>query len=98
VAAGVVAMSLAECLYDSIQGPLASSLAPGELLGRYMAVVGFSWQFGFIVGPTVGGVLLGASPNALWPVMSVVCASAGAYALLLEPRLPVGVRATPLRT
>jgi MFS family permease len=98
VAAGVVAMSLAECLYDSIQGPLASSLAPVELLGRYMAVVGFSWQFGFIVGPTVGGVLLGASPNALWPVMSVVCASAGAYALLLEPRLPAAVRATPLRT
>jgi hypothetical protein len=98
VVAGVVAMSLAECLYDSIQGPLAASLAPGELLGRYMAVVGFSWQFGFIVGPTVGGVLLGASPNALWPVMSVVCASAGAYALLLEPRLPAGVRATPLRT
>jgi dipeptide/tripeptide permease len=97
VAAGVVSMSLAECLYDSIQGPLASSLAPAELLGRYMAVVGFSWQLGFIVGPTVGGALLGASPNALWPVMATVCGAAGAYALLLEPRLPAGVRLTPVR-
>jgi MFS family permease len=98
VAAGVTLMSVGECIYDSIQGPLAASLAPAELLGRYMAVVGFSWQFGFIVGPTVGAAILGAWPNALWPVMSVVCASAGAYALLLEPRLPAGMRATPLRT
>jgi MFS family permease len=98
VTAGVVAMSLAECLYDSIQGPLASSLAPAELLGRYMAVVGFSWQLGFIVGPTAGGILLGASPDALWPVMALACSAGGAYALLMEPRLPPHVRATPSLT
>ena len=63
-----------------------------------MAVVGFSWQLGFIVGPTVGRALLGASPNALSPVMATFCGAAGAYALLLEPRLPAGVRLTPIRT
>jgi hypothetical protein len=50
--AGLVAaigvFSLAECLYDAVYGPLVSNLAPPDLLGRYMAVSGFLWQFGFM--------------------------------------------------
>ena len=95
--AGIVSMSIAECLYDAIQGPLVSDLAPGDLLGRYMAVMGFSWQLGFIVGPSVGGVLLAVAPDLLWPVMAAVCALAGGYALLIERRLPDAARRTPRR-
>lgn len=94
VAAGIVAMSLGECIYDSIQGPLVSDLAPADLLSRYMAVSGFSWQLGFIVGPALAGAVLGADPDALWPLMSGLCLAGAAYALVLERQLPEGVRRT----
>ena len=96
LAAGIVVMSLGECLYDAIQGPLVSDLAPEGLVVRYMAVMGFSWQLGFIVGPAAGGAIMGAEPLALWPLMAVVSAGGAVYALRLERRLPDEVRVTPL--
>ena len=95
--AGVLTMGVAACLYDAVQGPLVSDLAPPDLLGRYMAMNGFSWKLGFIIGPAVGGFLLGLEPAALWPVMAVVCALAGGYALVLERRLPPDARRNPRR-
>jgi len=95
--AGIFTLSLAECLHDAVQGPLVSDLAPPDLLGRYMSVMGFSWQLGFIIGPAVGGLLLSLEPAALWPVMSMVCLLAGGYALMLERRLPTHARRNPRR-
>jgi len=97
IGAGIVAMSFGECLYDSIQGPLVSDLAPAGAIGRYMAVSGFSWQLGFIVGPALAAAVLGAEPYALWPVMASLCVLASLYALLLERRLPESVRVTSRR-
>lgn len=97
IGAGIVAMSFGECLYDSIQGPLVSDLAPAGAIGRYMAVSGFSWQLGFIVGPVLAAVILGAEPYALWPVMASLCALASLYALGLERRLPESARVTSRR-
>jgi len=94
---GIFTLSLAECLHDAVQGPLVSDLAPPDLRGRYMSVMGFSWQLGFIVGPAVGAFLLGLEPAALWPVMSALCALAGGYALVLERRLPPSARRNPRR-
>jgi MFS family permease len=73
LAAAFVVFGVAECLYDAVQGPLVAALAPEGLLGRAMALSGFSWQLGFIVGPAAGGFLLGAAPLALWPV-AAACA------------------------
>jgi MFS family permease len=97
LAAGIASMSLGECLYDSIQGPLVSDLAPEGLVGRYMAVMGFSWQLGFIIGPGLGGAVLGAEPLSLWPLMSVVCLAGALYATRIEPLLPARARLTPTR-
>jgi MFS family permease len=97
IGAGIVAMSFGECLYDSIQGPLVSDLAPAGAIGRYMAVSGFSWQLGFIVGPALAAAVLGAEPYALWPIMASLCVLASLYALLLERRLPEPVRLTSRR-
>ncbi|MCI0687289.1 MAG: MFS transporter [Sporichthyaceae bacterium] len=94
---GIFTLSLAECLYDAVVGPLVSDLAPPDLLGRYMSVMGFSWQLGFIIGPAVGAFLLGLEPVAVWPVMSLVCVMAGGYALVLERRLPTDARRNPHR-
>jgi MFS family permease len=97
IGAGIVAMSFGECLYDSIQGPVVSDLAPAEALGRYMAVSGFSWQLGFIVGPALGAFVLGAEPYALWPLMAGICVLASLYALVFERRLPEEARRTTRR-
>jgi MFS family permease len=93
--AAIFVFSVAECLYDAVQGPLVAALAPADLLGRYLAVTAFSWQFGFIVGPAVGAILLAANPLALWLVAAVACVCAGIGAIRLDRRLPVGARVTP---
>lgn len=96
-AAAIVSFSFAECLYDSIQGPLTAALAPAGLTGRYMAANGFSWQLGFIVGPGLGGAVLAAQPFALWPAVSVLSLVGAAYALRLDGSLPSAHRQTPRR-
>ncbi len=94
-AAGIVAMSVGECVYDSIQGPLVADLAPEGLIVRYMAVMGFSWQLGFIVGPAAGGAVMGAEPLAWWPLTAALSLVGALYALRLDRLLPDAVRVTP---
>jgi len=93
--AAVLVFALGECLYDTIVGPLVADLARDGLRGRYMAVNGFAWQLGFIAGPGVGGLILDAHAQALWPAAAGLCVLTAAGALLLEAHLPAGVRVTP---
>jgi MFS family permease len=93
--AAIAVFSFGECLYDTVQGPLTADLAPEGATGRYMALNGFSWQLGFITGPAIGAVILGAAPHALWVVAAVACCLAAVASLRLERRLPDRVRRTP---
>ncbi|MGH3020749.1 MAG: MFS transporter [Gaiellaceae bacterium] len=97
VAFGVAAVvfGLGECFQGPVQGALVADLAPPRLRGRYMAVSTISWDIGFIIGPAVGGFILGAEPLALWPLAAVVCLAAGAGALALDRSLPGHLRLTP---
>jgi len=95
--AGIVVLSFAECIYDSVRTPLIADLAPDGLQGRYLAGAGFSWQLGFIVGPAAGAAILGAEPWALWLVAASICGVAGTGALRLDAVLPGPVRVTPRR-
>jgi MFS family permease len=95
LALAIGVFSLAECLYDAVYGPLVSDLAPPELLGRYMAVSGFSWQFGFIVGPAAGAVLLSLTPAGTWLIAAAGCVGAAWYALRPDRQLPDRARRTP---
>jgi MFS family permease len=92
-----VSLAVGECLYDSIQGPLAAALAPERLMGRYMAANGFTWQLGFIVGPAVGGLALARAPYALWIGAAALALAGAAYALRLDRLLPAEHRRTPAR-
>jgi MFS family permease len=88
--------AVGECLHGTVQGPLVSDLAPRRLLGRYMALSSSSWQVAFVIAPASGGFILQAEPFALWPIAAAVCLAGGAYALVLERRLPRDFRRTPL--
>lgn len=93
--AAAAVFGLGECFQGPVQGALVADLAPPRLRGRYMAVSTISWDIGFIVGPAVGGFVLGAEPLALWPLAAVVCLVAGAGALALDRSLPGHLRLTP---
>jgi hypothetical protein len=94
--AAIAVFSVAECLYDAVQGPIVADLAPDGLVGRYMALNAFSWQLGFITGPPVAAAVLGAAPNAVWPLAAAVCVLGSLGALRLERRLPEEAVATPV--
>jgi predicted MFS family arabinose efflux permease len=96
VAAGII-FGAGETLQAPTQPPLVADLAPDRLRGRYFALGSMSWSVGGIVGPAVGGALLGWHPLAVWPSAAAVCVVAIAGCLLLERNLPEAVRRTPRR-
>ncbi len=94
--AAIALFSVAECLYDVVQGPIVADLAPTDLVGRYMALNGFSWQLGFITGPAVAATVLGVEPHGVWLLAAGVCLLGAAGAHRLERRLPAEAAVTPV--
>jgi MFS family permease len=83
IGAAMVAYAVGECLYTAVLTPTAAAIAPNELRGRYLGVMGFAWQAGFTVGPAAGGFLLGRVPLAFPVAGAVACA----LLALVLPRL-----------
>jgi MFS family permease len=99
-AAGVMIVAtmvfgVGECLQGSTQGALTADLAPERLRGRYFALSAMSWSLGSVLGPAVGGPLLGWQPDAVWPLAAGVCLLSGVACLRIERQLPERVRRTP---
>ena len=97
IGAAVVVFAVGECLHGTIQGPVVADLAEPRLMGRYMALASLSWQFGFLLGPAVGGAILDAQPVALWLLMAGACLGGSVWALALERRIPERFHRTPRR-
>ena len=93
--AAIALFSLAECLYDAVQGPIVADLAPEGLVGRYIALNGFSWQLGFITGPAAAAAVLGANPHAVWLLAAGLCLVGALGAYRVERRLPGEAAVTP---
>jgi predicted MFS family arabinose efflux permease len=91
----IVVYGVGECLYSAVVVPTVAAIAPESLRGRYLAVMGFSWQGGFMLGPALGGVLLASGPIALPTVFAAVCAVAVIAALMIERALPLDHLRTP---
>jgi MFS family permease len=89
-------LSIGECLYDAIYGPLVADLAPEGHMGRYMATSGLGWQLALIAVPGLSGLLLGAAPLLLWPVATALALALALATLRLD--LPVPARRTATRT
>jgi MFS family permease len=91
----IVVFSIGECLHGAVNNPLIADLAPGHLIGRYMALRTSAWQLGFLAGPAIGSLLLARSPTALWIGCAGACALAAMGFLLLERQVPAEAAITP---
>jgi len=72
--AAMVVYAIGECMQVALTAPLAAAIAPERLRGRYLGVIGFAWQAGFLVGPAVGGFLVGRRPLLLPLAAASACA------------------------
>src|SRR6266516_2568166 len=89
VLAGVaIVIAVAECGQFIVLGPLVAEIAPPHLLGRYMSLYQLSFMVGVALGPAVGGVLLGTSPDTIWWGGAFALALTGAGFLRLGNRIP----------
>jgi MFS family permease len=93
--AAVMVFGVGECLQGATQGALTADLAPERLRGRYFALSAMSWSLGSVLGPAVGGPLLGWRPDAVWPLAAAVCLLSALACLRIERLLPEAVRRTP---
>jgi MFS family permease len=99
VLAGVaILIAIAECGQFIVLGPLVAEIAPPHLLGRYMSLYQLSFMVGVALGPAVGGVLLGTSPDTIWWGGALALALTGAGFLRLGNRIPDPLVPTKSRT
>jgi MFS family permease len=95
-----IVIAVAECGQFIVLGPLVAEIAPPHLLGRYMSLYQLSFLAGAALGPAVGGVLLGISPETIWWGGALAMALTGAGFLRLGNRIPDPLSpttSTPLR-
>src|SRR5229473_2148697 len=85
-----------ECLYSAIVVPTAAALAPDHLRGRYLGVVGLAWQTGFMLGPSLGGAVLGAFPLGLPVICAAVCLLAALVTGAVDRALPPAQTLVPV--
>jgi MFS family permease len=93
--AATLVFGIGETLQGPTQAPLVADLAPERLRGRYFALGSMSWSAGSILGPAVGGPLLGWHPLLVWPLAAAVSGVAAVGCIALERHLPESVRRTP---
>src|SRR4029079_17790421 len=82
-----------ETLQGPTRAPLVADLGPDHLRGRYFALGSMSWSAGSILGPAIGGPLLGWHPLAVWPLAAAISVVAAIGCIALErgvagPALP----------
>jgi MFS family permease len=92
-----VCFGLGECLLSATIGPLVADLAPAAIRGRYMAAFNLSWGLGLLVGPTIGGLVVGSVVRpGMWLIWAAVAAGLVVWAGRIGRRLPTSVDRPPL--
>ncbi|MGH7609788.1 MAG: hypothetical protein ACREOD_07660 [Candidatus Dormibacteria bacterium] len=68
---------------------MVADLAPAATRGRYMAAFNLSWSAGLLIGPAVGGLVVGSSLRpGMWLLWAAAATALVAYAGWLGLRLP----------
>ena len=94
-APAIVLYGLGESLYALIVTPTVATLAPDAVRGRYLAVLGLTWQGGYVLGRSIGGPLVVLDAYAL-PLFGIVGVTLAALlSLRIERGLPIAHRDTP---
>lgn len=75
----MVLFSIGEMISSPVASAYVAHLAPDDMRGRYMGVLGISWAAATMVGPVVGITLFEASPPLLW----LACLVLGVVAAVL---------------
>ena len=93
VAAAMFAYMAVFATAEMIQSPLmpaiVNDLADPHVRGRYNAAVSWSWSIGNVIGPVIGGAVLGAGLHALWIGLGILgCVAGAVMARRLEDVLP----------
>lgn len=65
--------AISECVYTAVLTPSAVAIAPAHLRGRYLAILGFTWQAGFSIGPPIASAVLATVPLAFPLGEGAVC-------------------------
>jgi MFS family permease len=81
-----------EMISIPVNSSYVASLAPPEMRGRYMGVMGLSWSAASMLGPSLGMRLFASSPPALWLCCGVLGLFAAGVLLYLTPQ-PERIRA-----
>jgi MFS family permease len=68
-----------EMISIPVNSSYIASLAPPEMRGRYMGVMGLSWSAASMLGPSLGMRLFATSPAALW----ICCGALGVFAAIV---------------
>jgi MFS family permease len=96
--AGVaIVFAIAECVHILVLGPLVADMAPAHLLGRYLSLYSLTFTGSLALGPAIGGLLLGTSPDAIWWGGALAALLAGAVLLRLGDRIPDPLHEAPSR-
>ena len=87
---------------EMIQSPLmpaiVNDLAEPHTRGRYNAAVSWAWSIGGVLGPVIGGAVLGARLHVLWIGLGVAgCIVGAVMTRLLEQVLPAQANGGSIR-
>ncbi|MEV0587882.1 MFS transporter [Nonomuraea sp. NPDC050310] len=86
--AGTIAVwTFGEIITAGVGGTIVATLAPAHLRGRYNGLYGLSWAVAMVLAPTLGGVLLGVSSQALWFTVAGIGLLAAAGTLAIGPAI-----------
>ncbi|MBI4788021.1 MAG: MFS transporter [Chloroflexi bacterium] len=82
--AAMVIVTLGEMIISPTATSVTADLAPADMRGRYMSVLGLTWTLGFGLGPVLGGIVSDQiAPRALWPAMASAALAGGIAYLVL---------------
>ena len=93
----IVVLTLGEMIAMPISSNYVASLAPDDMRGRYMGVLGFSWNTAVGVGPMVGLFIFGRSPELLWTLCGITGVVAASLILVRTRVATIQENLTPLR-
>jgi MFS family permease len=83
-------------LLSATIGPLVADMAPAAVRGRYMAAFNLSWGIGLLVGPTIGGLVVGSVVRpGMWLLWAAVAAGLVLWAARMRHCLPAAVDQPP---